>query len=340
MILAGDIGGTKTVLALCDTDLVGGAGALRVVREAQFPCASYPSLEAIFDEFLAAPPGARGLSPGEIAAACFGVAGPVEAGAAKITNLPWTIEASSLSARLGGAPVTLLNDLQATALGALTLPPAAFATLQEPAAPPPPNATIAVIAPGTGLGEAILISDGRRYRALPSEGGHADFAPVTDEEIELLRFLRRRYGAHVSNERILSGAGIGNLYDFVRASRGATEPVPAHLQDGDRNAAISRAALDQTDADCVDALALFVEILGAEASNFALRTLATGGIVIGGGIPPKILPLLQDGALIERLLDKGRFRRWARALPVRVILEPRAALLGAAHHAATTQGEP
>ncbi len=335
MILAGDIGGTKTVLAVCEP---GDGGAPRVVREAQFQGADYPSLEAILDEFLDAggPAEARSLPPEGITGACFGVAGPVEAGAAKITNLPWTIDARALSAGLGGAPVALLNDLQATALGALVLPPAAFATLQEPAAPPAPGATIAVIAPGTGLGEAVLISgDGGRYRALPSEGGHADFAPTTDEEIELLRFLRARHGGHVSYERVLSGDGIGDLYDFVRAARGAAEPEPAHLGPGDRNAAISGAALAGADPDAARALALFVAVLGAEAGNHALRALATGGVVIGGGIPPKILPLLQTGALVERFNDKGRFRRWTRALAVRVILEPRAALLGAAHHAAT-----
>ena len=326
MILAGDVGGTKTVLGVFETD----GGVLRVVREAEFPCASYPSLEAILDELL---PG-----PAELAGACFGVAGPVEAGVAKITNLPWTIEARALSARLGGAPVSLINDLQATALGALVLPPAAFATLQEPAALPTPGATIAVIAPGTGLGEAMLVAGGGRYRALPSEGGHADFAPGTDEELELFRFLRGRHGSHVSNERILSGDGIGELYDFARASRGAKEPEPASISSraGDRNAAISRAALEQTDGDAIHALALFAAILGAEAGNHALRTFATGGVVIGGGIPPKILPLLQTGELVERFNDKGRFHRWTRALAVRVILEPRAALLGAAHHAATT----
>jgi len=323
LILAGDVGGTKTVLALCDA--AAGGGALRVVREAVFPCASYPSLEAILDEFLAGP--AEGPAEG-LAAACFGVAGPVEAGATQITNLAWTIEARALSARLGGVPVTLLNDLQATALGALALPPDAFATLQEPPAPAAPGATIAVIA------------DGGRYRALPSEAGHADFAPGTDEEIELLRFMRRRHGAHVSNERVLSGDGIGDMYDFVRAARGAGGPDPAHLARGDRNAAISRAALERTDPDCVHALELFVALLAAEASNLALRTLATGGVLIGGGIPPKILPLLQARAFVERFNDKGRFRAWTRAVAVRVILEPRAALLGAAHHAAATRGEP
>jgi glucokinase len=330
-IIAGDVGGTKTVLAVCAA--LPPAGLPQIVREAQYPCASYPSLEAILDEFLAGP-------TGKIDAACFGVAGPVAAGAAQITNLPWTIEARALSARLGGAPVTLLNDLQATALGALVLPATAFAVLQPPSPPPPPGATIAVIAPGTGLGEAVLVADGGRYRALPSEGGHADFAPGTDEEIALYRFLRERYGGHVSNERVLSGDGIGDLHDFVRASRGAAGPAPAYTAAGDRNAAISSAALAGTDPDAVHALALFAAILGAEAGNHALRTLAIGGVVIGGGIPPKILPLLAGGALVERFNAKGRFRRFTSTLAVRVMLEPRAALLGAAHEAATLRGEP
>jgi glucokinase len=333
MILAGDIGGTKTVLAACE--LAPGAGPPRIAREAQFPCARYPSLEAILDEFLAAGP------TGAIAGACFGVAGPIEAGVARITNLPWTIEARSLSARLGGAPVTLINDLQATALGALVLPPEAFVALQAPAAPPAPGATIAVIAPGTGLGEAVLVADAAgRYRALPSEGGHADFAAGTDDELALFRFMRGRHGSHVSYERVLGGDGIGDLYDFVRAARGATEPEPPQLGQGDRNAAISHAALAGADLDCARALAMFVAILGAEAGNLALRAFATGGVVIGGGIPPKILPLLQTGALLERFNDKGRFRRWTGALAVRVMLEPRAALLGAAHQAVTAIGVP
>jgi glucokinase len=324
MILAGDIGGTKTVLALCDD-------ALAIVREGVYPGADHPSLEAILDRFLS-PDDLRDLT-----GACFGVAGPVVGGTAKITNLPWTIDAAPLAAKLG-APVWLLNDLQATALGALVLPATAFAVLQ--AAPAPiPGATIAVIAPGTGLGEALLVSDGRRYRALPSEGGHADFAPGTDDEIELLRYLRRLHGSHVSYERVLSGAGIGDLYDFVRSITGTAEPpwLTAELAASDRNAVISRTALAGRDAACVRALDMFVEILGAEAGNLALRGLATGGVVIGGGIPPKILPALQHPRFLERFSAKGRFAAWARSLDVRVTLEPRAALFGAAHHAVTSK---
>ena len=348
MILAGDVGGTKTVLAICDD-------ALAIVREAVYPCADYPSLEAILDEFVS-PDERRALT-----AACFGVAGPVVAGTAKITNLPWTIDAGVLAGRLGGIPVTLLNDLQATALGTLVLPDTAFAVLQPAAdgtaAETAP--TIAVIAPGTGLGEALLVAGGAHYRALPSEGGHADFAAGTDDEIELLRYLRGVHGDHISYERVLSGAGIGDLYDFVRKATGAAEPAwlteqlvppgfprakesrgphPAidplpSVVAGDRNAVISRAALDGRDPTCVRALEMFAEILGAEAGNLALRGLATGGVVIGGGIPPKILPALQHRRLIDRFNAKGRFARWTRTLSVRVALEPRAALFGAAHHA-------
>jgi len=321
MILAGDTGGTKTVLALCNDD-----GA--IVREAVFPCAEFPSLEAIVEKFL-------GTERPALAGACFGVAGPVVGTTAKITNLPWTIDANVLSKTLGGAPVTLLNDLQTTALGALVIDK--FAVLQDGKLPT--NGTIAVIAPGTGLGEAMLVHEGRRYLALPSEGGHADFAPGTDEEIELLRFLRAKYGNHVSYERVLSGAGIGDLYDFVRETSGTPAPqaLVEQMAHGDRNAVIANAALAKSDPVCVRALEMFVEVLGAEAGNLALRALATGGVVIGGGIPPKILPALQSGALVARLCDKGRFSAWARTLSVRVALEPKAALYGAAHYVVTSK---
>jgi glucokinase len=327
MILAGDIGGTKTVLAICDRSLA-------IAREEVYAGVDHDSLEVILDEFLR-PEDRRAL-----AGACFGVAGPVVDGTVQITNLPWTIDAAALSARLG-MPVALINDLQATALGTLALPAAAFAVLQ--AAPPVTrDATIAVIAPGTGLGEALLVSDGRRYRALPSEGGHADFAPGSDDEIELLRYLRRRHGGHVSYERVLSGDGIGDLYDFVRTTTGTTEPawLTEQLAADDRNAAISRAALDGTDPACIRALEMFVEVLGAEAGNLALRGLATGGVVIGGGIPPKILPALQHRRLVDRFNAKGRFAAWTRNVAVRVALEPRTALLGAALHATSVEDAP
>ncbi len=320
MILAGDIGGTKTTLALCDDH-----GAIQ--REATEKSADWSSLEDLIAKF----------APGPVRAACFGVAGPVVAGVAKITNLPWVIAERSLAQVLGGATVSLLNDLQATALGALAIPETAFAVLQEgrrPAGDP-----IAVIAPGTGLGEALLVSDGERYRALASEGGHADFAPGTEDEILLLRYLRGLHGDHVSYERVLSGNGLGDLYGFCRTQAAAAEPawLTAELAGGDRNAVVSKTALASKDACAARALAMFVDVLGAEAGNLALRGVTTGGVVIGGGIPPKILPALQTGALIARLTAKGRFTTWMRTLSVRVVLEPRAALLGAAHQAASLQ---
>lgn len=312
MILAGDTGGTKTVLALFDP-------SGKSVREHIFPCAEFPSLEAIIDRF----------APGPIEGACFGVAGPVVAGTAKITNLPWVINERVLSAKLG-APVKLLNDLQATALGTLTLPAEGFSVLQAQATASI-HGTIAVLAPGTGLGEATLVHDGKRYVALPSEGGHADWAPGTDEELELWRFLRQRHGAHVSVERVLCGNGLGDIYDFCRKDA----PELAHT--GDRNAAIAKAGLAGSDPHAARGLALFAELIGAEAGNLALRGLASGGVVIGGGIPPKILPALQSGRLVARFAEKGRFASWLQTLGVRVALEPRAALLGAAHYVITSK---
>ena len=324
MILAADLGGTKCVIALLDP------ASFACAREQVYRCAEHASLEAIVADFLAAP------ASGSLVGACFAVAGMIDASgrSAKITNLPWTIDAERLRAQLGGIPVSLLNDLQATALGSLVLTADQVAHLQHGAGPE--QGTIAVIAPGTGLGEAVLVSDGTRYRALPSEGGHADFAPTSDDEIELLRFLRRKYGHHVSNERVLCGNGLGDLYDFVRRT-GDAEPawLTAEMADRDRNAVIAQVALAKRDAACMRALEMFAEVLGAEAGNQALRAMATGGVVIGGGIAPKILPALQTGALVERFCAKGRFASWMKTLSVRVALEPRTALLGAAHHVAS-----
>jgi glucokinase len=298
-----------------------------VQREATEKSADWASLEQIVAKF----------APGPVRAACFGVAGPVVGGVAKITNLPWVIAEASLAQQLGGARIALLNDLQATALGMLVIPDASFAVLQE--GPRAPGSTVAVIAPGTGLGESVLLWDGTRYLALPSEGGHADFAPGTEDEILLLRYLRGLYGEHVSYERVLSGHGIADLYGFCRSQSAAPEPewLATELATGDRNAVVSKAALANKDACAARALRMFVEVLGAEAGNLALRSVATGGVYIGGGIPPKILPALQTGALLARLTAKGRFTSWTRALSVRVALEPRAALLGAAHQASLLQ---
>jgi glucokinase len=319
VILAGDIGGTKTTLALFD-------GA-RDVREQTFHSADHPSLEAIVAAF----------APGPVVAACFGVAGPVEGGAAKITNLPWQMSEQSLSAALGGAPVALINDLQATALGMLALPPEKFAVLQ--AGKSVDRDTIAVIAPGTGLGEGTLVWADGAYRALPSEAGHADWAPGTDEELRLWQFLHGKYG-HVSCERVLCGSGISDLFDFARGGGPDPDWLAKDLAGGmDRNASISTAGLARLDPSAARALELFAELLGAECGNIALRSLALGGVIIGGGVPPKILPALQTGALLRRFTDKGRFAGWASERFVRVALEPRAALLGAAAHAAL-KGNP
>ncbi|HUS33292.1 MAG TPA: glucokinase, partial [Kofleriaceae bacterium] len=320
VILAGDLGGTKFVLAECDD-----RGQIK--KEQIFKCADYSSPFEIIDQFLGSD---------TVDAAAFGVAGPVVEGTAHITNLPWKIESSALSERLGG-PVTLLNDLQATALGLAILPTDKFAVLQQ--AKVPAHATIAVIAPGTGLGEAMLVSDGKHYRALPSEAGHADFAPATDEEWQLLLFLRAKYGPHVSVERVLCGNGIGDLYDFCRSTSSTPEPqwLAHEMRSGDRNAAISNSAIAGNDPITKKTLSMFAAILGAEAGNQALRGLATGGVVIGGGIPPKILPALQTAALLERFTAKGRFTNWMKGVALRVSLEPRAALLGAAHSAVMTR---
>jgi glucokinase len=343
MILAGDTGGTKTLLSLYDPNHQD--GSLRAIHQATYWCADFSSLEAVVEKFLAeAPPAARAQRVGT---ACFGVAGPVAGGRAKITNLPWTIDERLLAQQLGGVPVSLLNDLQATALGMLQLPDESFATLQPGlAGETRAGATIGVLAPGTGIGMSMLVSIDGRYHALPTEAGHADFAPNSEEELELWRYLRGRHGTHVSVERVLCGDGLGDLYDFLRGRPGAPAE-PAWLttrlsgsEGDDRNAAISAIGLEGKDATCARALEMFAEILGAEAGNLALRCLAMGGVAIGGGIPPKILPALQTGRLVDRFRAKGRFASWLATLPVRVALEPRAALIGAAHRAAAALAAP
>jgi glucokinase len=318
-LLAGDLGGTNTRLALYERSATG----VRELRKQTFASKGYPSFDAVVAEFL-------GDAPPPLAAAHFAVAGPVEGAIAHITNLPWVVDGGALGERFAIPSVALLNDLQAAAYGMLYLPPSDFADLGAATAGTS-DRTIAVIAPGTGLGEALLYWDGTRYHALPSEGGHADFAAHTDQEIALLRHLQQRH-THVSYERVLSGDGIGNVYDFLRAG-GPAEPtwLRDRLAAGDRNPVISAAALAGDDPVCVATLDLFAGVLGAEAANLALRGLAAGGVIIGGGIAPQLVPLLRRGPLLERFWRKGRFEAWVRTLSLRVALNKAAPLIGAAH---------
>lgn len=326
MILAGDIGGTKTVLALFPDEM----GMRRPLHMATFPSGKYDSLEIIIADFLKE----KGVSatPSLLRCATFGVAGPVVNGRAQITNLPWVINVTAISQKLNLDDVYLLNDLEAVATAVPHLEPADLVTLNE--GRPDPHGAIAVIAPGTGLGEAFLVWDGHRYRAYPSEGGHASFAPRTEVQQALLAYLDARLD-HVSFERVCSGKGLPNIYSFLKSSNRYTEP--AWLREelaaaGDPTPVIANAALQKKADICVAVLDLFVSILGVEAGNMALNLLATGGVYLGGGIPPRILPQLQDGNFTASFVNKGRFAHLLERIPIRVIIHPQVALYGAAYH--------
>ena len=323
MILAGDIGGTKTVLALYEEQ----AGSLKPVQEEVFSSKSAPTFEELALRFLAS------SGRPSLRAACFGVAGAVVDGHSKTTNLPWELDEAGLVAALGAPRVRLLNDLEAAAYGVLVLGPESFETLQASGHRTKP-ATKALIAAGTGLGEAIIVWDGARYDVLPSEGGHADFAPRTPLESALWDFLRLEFG-HVSYERVLSGPGFYNVYRFLRQHRRAPEPawLSERIAAGDPSAAVAEAGLAGRDPVCAETLTLFAAIYGAEAGNLALKTMAVGGVFVGGGIAPKHRAKLREGAFIEAFVDKGRMAPLMRTIPVHVVLDPRAPLLGAADRA-------
>lgn len=314
MILAGDVGGTKTLLALFDAS--GGA-----LREKIYPSAEFGSLAEILHRFLGEGPS------GALEAACFAVAGPVIEGRSRPTNLPWELDEPALAEVLG-ARVKLVNDLEGAAHGLLTLGPDDLVLLQPGVQR---RGNIAVIAAGTGLGEAILVRAGEGYHVVASEGGHADFAPRSDLEAALLGSLRREFG-HVSYERLLSGPGLQNIYRFLRDSGVAPEPgwLRDRLAEEDPSAVISEVGLAAGHPLCSQALDLFVSIYAAEAGNLALKALALGGVYVAGGIAPKILPKLRDGAFTRAFADKGRLADLMRSLPVRVVLNPHVALLGAA----------
>lgn len=321
-ILAGDIGGTKANLALYE----GSAQQLSLIAEQKFPSPDYQSLEALIEEFIKG----RGV---DLQAACFGIPGPVIDGESPTTNLPWMVSAKSLAALLNIEHVSLINDLEATGYGIPALGSDQLLTLNEGEAESAGN--IALIAAGTGLGQAALTWDGARYRAMASEGGHADFAPRNDLEIELLRYLLTKH-KRVSYERVLSGPGLVNVYNFLKTSGYADEPDwlrEALTASDDQAKTISQAALEAKAELCVKALDVFASIYGAQAGNLALAFKATGGVYVGGGIAPKISGKLTDGAFLEAFKNKGRLSPMVAATPVYVILNPKTALLGAARYA-------
>ena len=324
MILAGDIGGTKTILALFEKSAQG----VRQVVQQQFASRDFATFEEVIDAFLREHPG---MKP-EVA--CFGVAGPVIEGACHTTNLAWNLSEQALATRLGTEKIKLLNDLEATAYGMLYLKEEEFVHLNPRARRQKGNR--AVIAAGTGLGEAILFWDGRAFHPSASEGGHCDFAPVTPQQEQLLHWMRSRFKGHVSYERILSGAGIYTLYEFLGQSGFAPEPIDMQNleEDVDKSAMVSQCALEYQDPLCSEALRLFAEVYGQEAGNLALKSLSLGGIYIGGGIAPKILPFIEDETFIKAFCAKGRFRELLQSIEVKLSLNPETALLGAAHYAA------
>ncbi len=324
MLLAGDIGGTKAALAAYGDN----ANPRAPLVETTYPSAKYPSLEAIVRAFEAQ----TGM---RFDHASFGVAGPVIEGSATITNLPWQMSEAQLSAATGIPSVRLLNDLEAIAHGVTALAPDDLHTLN--AGQPAPHATtLAVIAPGTGLGEAFITRENGRATVHPSEGGHCDFAPTDALQTGLLEYLRRD-GEHVSYERVCSGIGLPNIYHYLKATGSAEEPAwlaEELATTSDATPAIIAAAIDEERpcALCAQTITEFVAILGAEAGNLALKVLATGGVYIGGGIPPRILRYLEEPRFLAAFERKGRFAELLSRIPVRVILNPKVALIGAAQH--------
>ena len=326
MILAGDVGGTKVHLALYDfTD-----GKLECSRDELYAAKEYSGLEEIVKEFLGAY---------KVTAACFGVPGPVRNGRLRLTNLPWTLDSRELSVNLGINHVFLINDLEAHGYGVSELTADQIFTLSEGDASQIGNR--ALIAAGTGLGEAMLIWDGRSHTPYPSEGGHADYAPRNEDEIDLLRFLKQKYNGRISTERVVSGLGLTNIYEFLREVRGLDEPnwLAERFAAEDPNAVITELALGAKSEICEKALDIFVSAYGAETGNLALTLLSVGGVYVGGGIAPRILEKLKDGIFMKAFTNKGRLSQLLINMPVRVILESRSALIGAAAYAEARAAE-
>ncbi len=317
MILAGDIGGTHTRLALFDKE--------RQIIEQKFSSREYHGLEIIVKEFLQS-------QKSKVSRACFGVAGPVREGRCQATNLPWVIDAAHMSQELHIDVVHLLNDLEANAYGLRVLKKEELFVLQQGTAQ---KGNQALIAAGTGLGEAGLYWDGKIHRPFACEGGHTDFAPRNEMEIELFLFLKKKFG-HVSYERVVSGPGLHSLYQFLmetRREKPSTE-VEASMGQKDPSRVISEWGRQGKDPACSRALDWFLSLYGAEAGNLALKFLSLGGLFIGGGIAPHLVENLKKGSFLSAFVDKGRFANLLKSIPVWVVLNDNTALLGAAHFAA------
>lgn len=321
MILAGDVGGTKVHLALYGFK----NGALEHIRDHIYPAHEYAGLGEIVEKFLG-----EQVSGEEVTAACFGVPGPVRHGRLKLTNLPWVLDTEELSVQLKIQHLFLINDLEANGYGIAELKPEQIFVLSEGDASAVGNRGL--VSAGTGLGEAILVWDGRHHRPMASEGGHADFAARNEDEIELLRYLQRELNGRVSWERVISGIGLKNIYSFLRDVKKMEEPawLRDRMAEEDPNAVIGEVAEQNGNELCVRTLDMFVSAYGAEAGNLGLKVLAVGGIYLGGGIAPKILKTMQNGMFMQAFTDKGRLSHLVVQTPVRIILESRAALMGAA----------
>ncbi len=323
MILAGDVGGTKTILALFANEVKGG----QCLKKTQFASSQYATFTELLESFLS------DVDCKAVTEACIGVAGPIVDGDCNATNLPWRIRRAEITALTGTGKVWLLNDLEATAWGVLELPTHDFVELNPGADIAPGN--IAVLAAGTGLGESIIAWDGVQHHVIATEGGHADFAPNNRQEIALLSYLMEKYPDHVSYERLLSGEGLINIYQFLKNM--AYAPVQAAIEqqmtERDPAAVIGEAGVNGSDVLCTEALTLFCRLCGAEAGNLALKCLPYAGVYLAGGIGAKILPALEQGEFMRGFLAKGRCRNTLQKISVKVCTNSEAALLGAAGYA-------
>jgi glucokinase len=321
VILVGDIGGTNTRLAIIDMV----KGHFNFLAEETFASREEPSLESALRKFLS-----KALHP--ITRASLGVAGPIRHGRCEATNLPWVIDSQEIARQLNLPRIGLINDWEAGAYGIAGLETKDFEVLNQGTHDAQGNR--AVIAAGTGLGEVGLFWDGKEYTPFPSEGGHADFAPRNHLEMDLLDYLLKRH-ARVSAERVISGPGLFNIYQFLKDTGRAEEPIwlVDQMRQKDPPVVITENALAGKSSLCTQALDLFISLYGAEAGNLALKVMATGGLYLGGGIAPKILAKLKDPVFMNAFTAKGRMRPLLQAIPVRVILNPKVALIGAARHA-------